>query len=112
MLYRLACRFSICALVTVRLLSSQEVVAVEPARSDDARKTGQHDAILAEVARGQFSAGDSKAAIETASQIDDDRTFADTVAAIRVKKPPGAGGGVQADFEPLIDLIQATVGPT
>jgi Protein of unknown function (DUF1598) len=86
--------------------------ALELAQSNAAKTAGQHDAIISKVAQAQALAGDRSAALQAASLINDDRVLADTLSNIRSHKTAqGAAGGVQADFDPLIDLIKATVGP-
>ena len=71
----------------------------------------KRDAILAAVSQAQAVAGDRRAALQSASQIGDDRMFSDTLSVVRTQpmKAPGAFGGNQADFQSVIDLITSTV---
>jgi Protein of unknown function (DUF1598) len=71
----------------------------------------KHDAILAAVSQAQAAAGDRRAAIESASQIGDDRMLTDTLGIVRTQpmKAAGAFGGNQADFDSLIQLITSTI---
>jgi hypothetical protein len=86
--------------------------ALDLAQSNLANASGEHDAIVAEVAKAQARSGDRSAALQAASLIDDDRVLSDTLSNVRSHTTvQGAAGGVQADFDPLIDLIKATVGP-
>jgi hypothetical protein len=71
----------------------------------------QRDALLADVAAAQVAAGARDASLLTAAEISDDRTR--TAALGRMAGQPwGArGGGVEADFDSLIELITSTVKP-
>ena len=71
----------------------------------------KRDAILAAVSQAQAVAGDRRAALQSASQIGDDRMLSDTLGVVRTQpmKAPGAFGGNQADFQSVIDLITSTV---
>ena len=75
------------------------------------RRTAKRDAILAAVSQAQAVAGDRRAALQSASQIGDDRMLSDTLSVVRTQpmKAPGAFGGNQADFQSVIDLITSTV---
>ncbi|HTQ40976.1 MAG TPA: DUF1598 domain-containing protein [Pirellulales bacterium] len=99
------------ALLKQQFQSGEFAPALETARS--ANNTADRDAILAEVAKAQASAGDRQAALQTISQIDDDHTMAESLSALRSPPParPGHFGGNQADFDQLIDLITSTVAP-
>lgn len=64
---------------------------------------------LLQIASNQYAAGDAISASNTASQLDPSDSNS---AAIRSIAEGGAGGGAGfADFQPIIDLIQATVAP-
>ncbi|HEY2881053.1 MAG TPA: DUF1598 domain-containing protein [Pirellulales bacterium] len=71
----------------------------------------KHDAILAAVSEAQAAAGDRRSALQSASQISDDRMLTDTLGVVRTKPAKMAGqfGGNQADFDSLIDLITSTI---
>jgi len=69
---------------------------------------------LARIAAAQAHAGAGQAAVQTAGEIGDDRTLDRTLQSIR-DQPPGQagsfGGGVQPDFDALIELITTTIEP-
>src|SRR5262249_12439107 len=71
------------------------------------------DAILSKIAQAQAQAGDRRAALQTVSQIDDDRTSSESLSTVRSQRiiQPGRPGGNAADFDTLIDLIQSTIAP-
>lgn len=74
----------------------------------------QRDRMLAAVARAQAAGGAQNAALGTAGSMSDDRlrTAAfDQIAGQPVGGWVGRGGGAQADFDTLIDLITTTIAP-
>ncbi|MGA2066749.1 MAG: DUF1598 domain-containing protein [Thermoguttaceae bacterium] len=97
--------------------------------AQDARDPGRRDALLGQVAMAQAQAGARDAAVRSVAQIGDDRARARILAqvasqplggrwnpadgaAAAANAPGGAfGGGNQADFDDLIDLITNTVAP-
>lgn len=84
----------------------EEIANVEDATMRDEG----HEAI----ARMQMKAGLIQAAVETASYIEDDVNRSEVLTeatTIRSKAPVARGGGVQPDFDQLIDLITTTVEP-
>ena len=90
--------------------SGRVAPAINFANAADAAPAN-HDAILAAVSQAQAAAGDRLAAIESASQIGDDRMLTDTLGSVRAQpmKAAGAFGGNQADFDSLIQLITSTI---
>ncbi len=71
----------------------------------------QHDALLERLAAAQAQAGARGAALRTAAEIYDDQVRAAALRRIR-SEPVGAhGGGTEADFESLIELITSTIQP-
>lgn len=80
-------------------------------QAGDAR---QRDAMLGQVAAAQAVAGMREGSLATASMIDSDlaRNEAVSGAASAGPRKGGFGGGPQADFQSLIDLITSTVSPT
>ncbi len=74
---------------------------------------GRRDAVLAQVARAQAQAGMFRPALQSASQIRDDRSRSSLVQEISQERFLGQapGGAAQADFDQLIDLIQSTIEP-
>lgn len=70
------------------------------------------DAWLHELAAAQAAAGDRGASYYTSADIQDDRVR--TAALKQAAREPvgGRGGGVQPDFESLIELITQTIHPT
>ena len=92
-----------------QLAAGEFAPALETARQ--AADPAKRDAWLGQVAVAQAASGILEAAVQSASEIGDDRSRADTLA--RVKgEPAGAMGGNEADFDSLIDLITSTVKPT
>lgn len=74
----------------------------------------QRDRMLAAVARAQAAGGAQNAALGTASSMSDDRQR--TAAFDQISGQPVGGwmrrgGGTQADFDTLIDLITSTIAP-
>ncbi len=87
--------------------------AVAMAQSASA-SSSEHDTILAQVARAQSAVGDRQSALQSVAQIDNDRTLSDTLSFVKGQpqhRNRGAGGGNQADFDSIIDLITATIAP-
>lgn len=72
------------------------------------------DVLLARVATAQIAAGDRIASLATIGLISDDRARLASLQAMpdAPGSERGAAGGVQADFDSLIDLITSTVAPT
>lgn len=76
------------------------------------KNPAQRDELLGKIAAAQAAAGAAQASIGTAAEMHSD--LARKEALDGVKKQGGffgAGGGVQADFDPLIDLITTTLAP-
>lgn len=74
----------------------------------------QRDAWLGQVAQAQADLGARRASLATASQIADDRRRSETLGHIGtapVAAWDARGGGVQADFDSLIELITSTIAP-
>ena len=71
----------------------------------------QRDAWLAEVAQAQAHSGMRDAALNSAADIGNDLSRAQSVAQLAREPLGGLGGGGEADFESLIDLITSTVRP-
>ena len=69
----------------------------------------QRDAMLARVAAAQLNFGAPGASFSTLRSIRDDRTRLNTLDTLR--NPPARGGGAQADFDSLIELITSTIAP-
>jgi hypothetical protein len=70
------------------------------------------DGLLAEIAQAQAQAGLQDQSLHTAGTIADDRSRAQALEQIAAVPVGGQGGGTQADFDSLIDLITSTVQPT
>ncbi|MGA2034561.1 MAG: hypothetical protein ABSG68_20125, partial [Thermoguttaceae bacterium] len=80
-----------------------------------ARQAGdprQQDAWLAQIAEAQTRAGAANAALASAAQIGDDRARAQALARTAATPIGAPGGGNEADFQPLMDLITSTIQPT
>jgi len=72
----------------------------------------QRDASLAAVAAAQAKGGARSASLDSLAAIGDDRVRAEAVTAVARHLIGGQGGGAQADFESLIELITTTIAPT
>lgn len=86
--------------------------AIELAKT--AQSAEQRDQMFARLARAQAAGGAKQAAISSARSIADDQYRTETL--IGLEKPltarPGVmGGGVEPDFDQLIDLITTTIQP-
>jgi len=82
------------------------------AMAQNAAAPEQHDAILAQVAAAQARAGARNAALRTAGAIYDDRSRSGAIAQVSSVPIGGRGGGNQADFDSIIELITTTIQPT
>jgi hypothetical protein len=83
-----------------------------------ATDTNERDALLCQIVRAQAAAGARGASLLSASEIGDDRSRKGALEGGAAAAPGGRdaqgaqGGGVQPDFDALIDLITSTVKPT
>lgn len=85
--------------------------ALEIARQ--AADVRQRDALLGQVAASQAAAGLRNSALATASMMESDVARSSAASSASSAPPRSArGGGTQADFDSLIDLITSTVAPT
>ncbi|RCS51878.1 DUF1598 domain-containing protein [Bremerella cremea] len=78
------------------------------------KSNAQRDDAHATIARNQLRFGLVRASVETASYIEDDQTrsqFLAEATAARAEPVAPRGGGVQPDFDSLIELITTTVQP-
>lgn len=73
---------------------------------------GERDRLLADIARQQAATGARDAAAVTGAAIGDDSLRNDAFLGVRQTPLAARGGGAQADFDTLIELIQATIAPT
>ncbi len=69
----------------------------------------QQQVALRQIALAQAAAGDSRAGRDTAYQVESDVARVELLRELR--RAPGAAGGVQADFDSLINLITSTTSP-
>ena len=84
-----------------------------PARTIAERSTNR-DSILSNIAAFQAKSGMRRAAIDTAADIRDDRSRSRSLSQIGetpIVPAGGRGGGAQADFDSLIELVTSTVAP-
>lgn len=72
----------------------------------------QRDAWLTQVVAARAAAGDRAGAISSASYIASDVDRAAALKKLPAAPVPARGGGANADFDTLIDLITTTVAPT
>jgi hypothetical protein len=80
----------------------------------EAPTAAQRDQGLREVALAQLSSGAFRASLETAAEIGSDSVRGDAFSHIRSRgmaSPHLRGGGPQADFDSLIELITTTIAP-
>ena len=97
------------AQLQAQLAAGEFAPALEAARQ--APDPAQRDAWLAQVAVAQAAAGIRDGAVYSAGEIGDDRSRAETLARLKAQAPGGMGGGAEADFDTLIQLITSTVKP-
>jgi len=69
------------------------------------------DAWLARLSEAQAAAGGREESLHSLLAVSDDRTRTAAITRIREHSERGIGGGSQADFDSLIDLIVSTVRP-
>ncbi len=100
-------------LLQAQLTAGEFAPAVAAAR--ELPEGAARDARFAQIAQGQAQVGARSAALTSAGAMQDDRARAAALAemATSLRQPPRAlGGGQQADFASLIDLITTTIAPT
>ncbi len=97
------------ALIRAQLEAGEFAPALARARAAAAPE--QRDARLARIAAAQAGAGARDASLRTAAEISDDRTRTQTLSRVVAQPLGGRGGGSQADFDSLMDLITATIDP-
>jgi hypothetical protein len=105
------------ALVKAQLAAGEFAPAVKTARKIERMEV--RDEWLGQIAVAQAGAGQRGQAIDTVRQISDDRSRAGALSRIPAATGSGrlgaggafGGGGAQADFDSLIDLITSTVAP-
>ncbi|MBN2475598.1 MAG: DUF1598 domain-containing protein [Pirellulales bacterium] len=71
----------------------------------------QRDSWLARIAAAQARVGARSASLRSAAEISDDRTLSQVLSSVGGEPLGGRGGGPQADFDELIELIQSTIAP-
>ncbi len=79
---------------------------------DQARNPSERDALLADLSAAQAAAGAARASIESAGAIRDEHARGAAFANLGDKVTARHGGGVQPDFDSLIELITSTIAPT
>ena len=98
------------ALIRAQLAAGEFAPALAAARAAD--DPVRRDGWLARIAMAQARAGARDAALRSAAEIYDDRTRAGSLAQLAAQPWGARGGGAQADFQPLMDLITSTIAPT
>lgn len=84
--------------------------AVEAAKQLD--NAAQRDSWLSQIVSAQLKGGSFGDAISTAALIEDDRVRSGALGeAVQTRSKGAAGGGSNANFGPLIDLITSTIEP-
>ncbi len=96
--------------IRAQIAAGEFAPALAEARRATTRET--RDFWLAQIAAAQAQAGIRGASLATASQISDDLLRTRYLSDIAAEPHGGRGGGPQADFESLIDLITSTIRPT
>ncbi|HEX5105859.1 MAG TPA: DUF1598 domain-containing protein, partial [Pirellulaceae bacterium] len=93
-----------------RLRAGEFGPALEAAATE--KDPAVRDAALGRIAAAQAAAGAARASIGTVAEMNSDLARAEALKGVAGRGGFfGAGGGVQADFDPLIDLIQTTIAP-
>jgi len=104
------------SLVSAGELFSEQLASGEfapaMAAAEQAVEPGQKDVLLAQLAEAQAAAGAKRAALESAAAIRDDQSRSETMATLGGQIGRRQGGGVQPDFDSLIELIESTIAPT
>jgi hypothetical protein len=96
-------------------LLAQQLAAGEFAPAIAAASTAppaERDARLAQIAGAQAEVGDRNAALSTVGDIGDDLARYNAIKRVKDQPVGGRGGGVQPDFESLMELITSTIAPT
>jgi len=97
------------ALIRAQLEAGEFAPALAAARAAAAPEL--RDARLDRIAAAQAGAGARDASLRTAAEISDDRARTQTLSRVAAQPLGGRGGGSQADFDSLMDLITATIEP-
>src|SRR5690606_30762469 len=69
------------------------------------------DSWYARLAQAQSRAGARNAALATTSSIESDQLYSEALRELATQPAGALGGGPQADFESLIELITTTIAP-
>lgn len=121
----LVCNVGMCDEVDQRIQGYLDSGEFAPAikLANQLNDSAQRDLVLGKIANAQFQMGARDAAFLTVSDIRSDQSRSDIVSRFSSQRfdqvssadsvPSGGamGGGVIADFEPLIELIQTTIAP-
>jgi len=97
------------ALVTEYVEAGEFAPAI--ALANDQADARLRDQMLSHVARAQAGAGAHRDSLSTAGQIRDDLLRSDTLRQASSERGGARGGGVEPDFDSLIDLIIETIAP-
>ncbi|HUT09547.1 MAG TPA: DUF1598 domain-containing protein [Thermoguttaceae bacterium] len=97
------------ALIRAQIAAGEFAPAVAAARA--AADPQRRDRLLAEIAVAQAAVGAREGALRTVAEMYDDRNRAEALSRIAAQLFGGRGGGAQADFDPLIELITSTIAP-
>jgi hypothetical protein len=98
------------ALIQAHLAAGEFAPALTLARQ--AAEPRRRDAWLAQIASAQAQAGARDASYRSAAEISDDLLRKAALEGIATQPWGGRGGGAEADFDSLIDLITSTIQPT
>jgi hypothetical protein len=98
------------ALIQGQLAAGEFAPALTLARQ--VAEPGKRNAWLAEIALAQAQAGARDASYRAAAEISDDRLRKEALGRIAAQPLGGRGGGAQADFDSLMELITSTIQPT
>jgi hypothetical protein len=85
-----------------------------PARQaiEQSQDVAARDVLFGDLAAAQAAAGARRASIESAGAIRDDQARGNAFANLGDKSTARQGGGVEPDFDSLIELITSTIAPT
>ncbi len=82
------------------------------AAADQVSDAAQRDRHFAQLAQAQAAAGARRASLDSAGAIGNDTARAGAMANLGSQTGRRQGGGVEPDFDALIDLITSTIAPT
>jgi len=98
------------AALRARIAAGEFAPALAMARQAETR--AERDRWLGQIALAQAQSGNRRGAVQTAGEMSDDKARSETLVQVARQPLGGQGGGAEADFDSLIDLITSTIAPT